>query len=87
MGKPHLGHMVILNNLDEAPNFEGKRVDAAALEDAFKSVGFEVRVEKNRTKQVSYLCSRQTIGYGSFLAHFGINAKDEIESCFSRCAQ
>ena len=54
MAKPHLGHAVILNNLDEAPNFEGTRVDVAALEDAFKSVGFKVRVEKNCTKQVSY---------------------------------
>ena len=46
-----MGHALIINNVEK--ELKGSAVDAQALASSFKTIGFQVRVEKNCTKLVS----------------------------------
>ena len=51
MSLPKLGHAVIINNIEtEMP---GSKVDAAALKEAYETIGFNVQIHSDCTSQVS----------------------------------
>ena len=50
MNEPHMGHALIINNVEM--ELKGSMVDVEAMSSAFKQVGFQVRIEKNCTKLV-----------------------------------